>query len=250
MQADLQAFAAHVAEAEYTQIQTAESLIWFHDHFESGWAGSASEIAHLMETLGLSSQVNVSRLRQQLVKSQFVVRAKQPDTFKLSLRSRSALDDRLLPFLARRVVKVSEPLIPPNVTAGARPYVLSLVEEINATYECGFFNSSAVLCRRLIETLLIDVFEGAGHRSSIEGGDGEYIMLSGILAALRRGSPIKLSRDAPKMVEAIKVIGDRAAHHRYYMTIQNDIDEIRADMRVLVVELIALIDQTAGTRTG
>jgi len=114
-----------------------------------------------------------------------------------------------------------------------------LAHQINGCCDSGFYDGCAVLCRRLVESLLIDTFEKAGCGSAIER-NGEFVGLDEILKQAKSGQYIKLSRGTPKLLEKVKDVGDTAAHSQYHITAEQDIAEFRAGFRKAVSELLSL----------
>ena len=49
---------------------------------------------------------------------------------------------------------------------------------------------------------------------------------------------ITLGRNSPKTMKEVKQLGDTAAHDRLYMTIQADIDDVKARYRRMVKDLL------------
>jgi hypothetical protein len=90
-----------------------------------------------------------------------------------------------------------------------------------------------------METLLIEAFEQNGVSAAIKQ-DKSYIQLSDMIGVAASGQHIKLSRGAGKDLEAIKGVGDTAAHSRTYITKKADIDDVKYVFRKVVSELAHL----------
>lgn len=114
-----------------------------------------------------------------------------------------------------------------------------MVFQNNGTYQFGFYDGCAVLCRRLVETLLIESFEQAGRGAAIKKGT-TYLQLNDILAQGQSGQHIQLARGTSDTLKQIKGVGDAAAHSRTYITKQQDIDDLKLKFRRAVTELLQL----------
>lgn len=236
MDSELVSFGAALAPLELTETEIAVALMWFLDKHDGNSEVGASRIGGLVHDLSLRNQVNVSRLAKNLAKHSDVVRGKRTGTFKLKLGSKAGLDTRYSPLLKRPTPKVESHVIPSEDFIATRRYLETLVFQINGAYQFGFYDACAVLCRRLIETLLIESFEKTGNASAIKQGNN-YVQLSSILAAAQSGQHIRLARGTGDALEEIKEVGDAAAHSRTYITKQKDIDDLKMKLRRAVTEL-------------
>jgi hypothetical protein len=96
------------------------------------------------------------------------------------------------------------------------------------------------MCRRLLETLIIETYERAGRANEIKGADGHFMMLNALIAFLERDNSVHLGRNAAKGLKDFKQLGDLSAHNRRFNARRNDIDRIRDGLRVAVEELLHL----------
>ncbi len=96
------------------------------------------------------------------------------------------------------------------------------------------------MCRRLLETLIIEVYEAKERAIEIKGSDGHFLMFAGLLAFLERDSKVNLSRNTIKGLRDVKALGDLAAHNRRFVASRDDIDRIRDGLRIASGELLAL----------
>jgi Domain of unknown function (DUF4145) len=112
-----------------------------------------------------------------------------------------------------------------------------MVYQINATYEYGMFDGCAVLCRRLMESLIIEIYIHRKRHSDIQH-DGAFFMLDRLIVHVGNDQNIQLSRNIAKTMRKVKQLGDTAAHDRTYITPQIDIDDLKARYRRLIKELL------------
>lgn len=235
----LQQFAEQLGALSQTQPEMATAILWFYDHQTPGVEITASQLGKDLHDLGLANKVNAPRLREQLAKRNEILRGKSAHTVKLSVAGRAKLNEQYLLLLKSPRVSIDDRLVPDAMILGTRPYLEKLAREINGSYQYGFFDGCAALCRRMVESLLIECFDVAGHDSAIKTSDGNYRMLAAIITEAKSGQYIKLSRNAPDALDKVKEVGDRAAHDRYYITQPQDIDAIATQFRALITELMA-----------
>jgi hypothetical protein len=157
--------------------------------------------------------------------------------FRLERRVLESLDRRYGELLTPAPVELGEAVVPISAVANTKTYFMEIAKQINGTYRFEMFDCCAVMCRRLIESLLIEGFLATGEGDRIKQ-NGEFMMLSGILSVTNSKQFIKLSRGSDKALEQIKDIGDRAAHHRSHLSSRQDIDVIAPKLRALVTELL------------
>lgn len=133
----------------------------------------------------------------------------------------------------------SEPVLAAAVLASAPSYLKRTLLQANGTYEKRWFDASSVMIRKLVENLIIDVYEKHQKQAEIQK-DGEYLMLSGLINAILAQTHWPLQRETKQSLPLIKKIGDRAAHNRRYEAGRQDIDQISPGLRATVDDLLHL----------
>lgn len=231
-------FAQALAKVSLSHVQRATALLWYYRQSQEFEERAASELAIDLHDEGFPKP-NVTRLSADLRRCNEVVRGKRAGTFQVDVRRLSALDEAYLPLLGARQVKVAGAILPADAVAGTRGYLEQLAHQINGTYESGFFDACAVLCRRLMESLVIEVYMHLGRQHEIQN-NGVFVTLDRLLAKIKADQAIVLGRTAPKTMDDIKQIGDAAAHDRTYITSQIDIDDLKSRYRKLIAELLRL----------
>lgn len=238
MKHDLKAFAAQLARLGLSETGHAIALLWYLEETSAVAEATAADLADLMHDLALRGRVNISRLARQLAINRDVIRAKG-GAFRIRLASKARLTERYAELAAIKTAPRIDPqVISPAEFEGARPYMRSLVEQINGTFQFAFYDACAVLCRRLMETLLIEAFEQNEQASAIRTADG-YMQLGDLIRLAASGRYIKLARGTHAAMQAIKKVGDTAAHHRTYITKELDLDDqFRLKLRLVLSDLI------------
>ena len=119
-----------------------------------------------------------------------------------------------------------------------RSYIERIANEINGCYENGWYNACSVMIRRLLETLIVELYESFGLSNKIKNASGDFIYLSGLIDAILSEKERNISRNAKGNLKKLKEIGDLAAHNRRYLANRVDIDNIRDGLRQVVQELL------------
>jgi len=133
-----------------------------------------------------------------------------------------------------------EPVIYFSLVRNTRGYLERLVHQINGSYASGWYDASAVMVRRLVETLIIEVFEHHGLASRIQNSSGDFFYLRELINALLAEKSWNLSKNSRGALPRLKDVGDMSAHSRRFIAQRQDIDKLMGDLRITVQELVAL----------
>src|SRR6266850_1221423 len=68
----------------------------------------------------------------------------------------------------------AEPVLAASIFAKAPSYLQRTLLQANGCYVNRWFDAASVMIRRLVENLIIDVYEAKGKQSEIKGSDGVY----------------------------------------------------------------------------
>ena len=114
-----------------------------------------------------------------------------------------------------------------------------IVNQINGSYDYGFYDACAVMIRRLMESLIIEIFFTQNKVSEIKSNN-VIISLDKLINKVINDSQIHLGRNTLKGMNLIKDLGDMAAHDRTYITRKEDIDDNKNSIRKTINELLVL----------
>lgn len=222
-----------------THLERAIALLWYESQSNDTYEMTSSELAVGLHECGFPKP-HVTKLQKTLSRSRTVTKGKRSGTFRVNAARRTALEEILSPHLKVRKTRVSDAILSVDVFSGTRrPYLVALSTQINGTYDHGWYDACAVLCRRIVESLLIECFIKANARNEIES-NGALVMLDKVISAAKSTNAFKLGRNSPKALDSVKSLGDTAAHDRTHLTQRQDIDDMKAKFRVLVSELLSL----------
>lgn len=138
------------------------------------------------------------------------------------------------------ILPESEQVLPHSLFRNTRGYIEKIVFQINGTYEHGWFDACAVMIRRLLETLIIEVFEHHKIEQKIKNPSGDFLYLNDLINAVLNENTWNLGRNAKSALKQLKDVGDKSAHSRRFNAQRWDIDNIRGGLRDATQELIAL----------
>lgn len=228
-------FLRNLAEADLQHVDRAVGLLWWYSRDGTAVQIEAGRIAAELEAAGYAKQ-NSSRLNTQLHRDSRVVQGDRG--FRLNVTAASAVEAQFSRFAGPRRPTPSESVLPIDLFFDTRGYLEDIVFQVNASYDYTLFDCCAVMCRRLVEILIIEVYEANRCKGDIQDGNGNYLMFSGLRTTIESDSAFQLSRNARKGLQSAKRLGDLSAHNPRYTARKNDIDRERDDLRVLCEELL------------
>lgn len=231
-------FLAALVALKTRGVDRAVAVIWWRSRDDIHEAMTPAQVAAVLEGNGLGKQ-NITRLRSALRGDRRTVTA-PGGAFRIRLDARPKLDEQLVPLLGTRPVVPSSSVLPMDLVHKTRGYIEKVALQLNASYDYGLFDCCAVMCRRLVETLIIELYEADKRQATIKGTDGTYLMLAGLVGTLTTDQNYTLSRNALKGLGDLKRLGDHSAHSRMFIARRSDIDRVRDGLRVAVEELVTL----------
>jgi len=231
-------FLKKVSKLDLTRAGQAIALLWFYRQNQLYDERSVSELADDLFNGGLG-RPNVTLLKKDLQKSPITVKGKRINTFQINVKYLDDLDNTYGQFIDVKNISVTSSVLDFDMVKGTRRYIEKIVFQINGSYDFGFYDGCAVLIRRLLESLMIEVFISKSITQEIKSG-GVFLGLEQLINKINLHTEFNLGRKSGKHMTAIKEIGDNAAHDRVYITQKQDIDEIKKDTRVLIQELLFL----------
>lgn len=116
------------------------------------------------------------------------------------------------------------PLVKLNQTT--RGYLVAVGRQMNGSYASGWYDSCAVMMRRLLESSIIEAFEARKIDAKIKNSKtGDFLQLTGLVAAALAEPTWNLPRNVRRELDALKDLGHRSAHNRYYLATKPDLDK-------------------------
>lgn len=237
-------FFSKIDSDQLTTVERALALLWWIGRENPAVGLSAREICEVLERNGHPKQ-NVSRLQSNLAKDRATAKAGS-DCWRLHPRSRKELDETFSGVAtARSAPLATDSVLPRELFDSTRGYLEKVVYQLNASYDNGLFDCCAVMCRRVLETLLIEVYEAAGRAAKIKDSDGHFLMFAGLLGHFEKDATYHPGRNTLKGLRDFKSLGDLSAHNRRFNARKDDIDRVRDGLRVAAEELLSLAGLTS-----
>lgn len=233
----LEIFLKKVLNEKSTRVDQAVAVVWFYQKFEAIKEISLSEIVKILEDLKYGKP-HITNLRKSLPRK-FVLR-NQKGICSINSKYGKEIDSYFNGLLD--IVEVDQsPLVFSQELLDSinRSYIISILKQINTSYNIGNYDCVAVMVRRLMESLIIDVYILKEKKDEIKNGDS-FIMLEQLIKKFVSDKVIVFSRNMPKNMLKIKELGDRAAHDRNYITSVLDINDHKTIFRVTIDELLKL----------
>jgi hypothetical protein len=138
-------------------------------------------------------------------------------------------------------IPATEQVLPMAVVEDTRRgYLIKVVLQANGSYEHQWYDACAVMIRRLVETLIIHVYEAHGREAEIKDGNDNYRMLGHLVDKIANDMSWNLGRETKEVLPLLKSLGDRSAHNRTYNAKKPDIDKVLPGLRVLTDEFLHL----------
>lgn len=119
-----------------------------------------------------------------------------------------------------------------------RGYLVTVGRQMNGCFSQGWYDSCAVMMRRLIEISIIEAFEHKTIAQKIKGADGNYLHLTDLVARALAEPALPLSRNAKKFLPQLRDVGNMSAHGRYFLARKEDIEKVQQGCRVVVEEFL------------
>jgi len=136
----------------------------------------------------------------------------------------------------------SNSYFPLTLFDNTRGYLVKIAAQAAKCYDLGLYDACAVMTRKLLEVLIIEVFERHGLSSKIKGPNNNFFYLSDLIDTLLIETTWNVGRNARQSIPSLKKMGDQSAHNRRYFVQQTEIEKVKDDLRIVLEELLHLID--------
>ncbi len=235
-------FIKKISEKKISTIDRAVAVLWFHSLQKENKGLRIKEVSQYIEQAGCAKQ-NVTNIKQFFRRDRRVIKG-AGNTFLLRPEALTELNKKYLPIIKAKPLIKCDAVIPTDLFENAKGYIKKVVLQLNASYLYSLFDCCAVMCRRLLESLIIETYEALNKADEIKNHDGHYMMYSGLLNYIENDNKINLGRNTVKGLKNFKRLGDLSAHNRRFNARKNDIDQIKIDLRISCEELLHLANQS------
>jgi len=144
----------------------------------------------------------------------------------------------------------SSEYVPQEILDRMPPYILRLVPQINGAYENEWYEAAAMVLRRLVEALIIELYSRRGWMSEVQDPDTrEFLLLKALIGKLNGDARLHMQRRTIEGLNKVKDLGDTAAHDFKIRIRKSDLDGIQSSVRLVLERLIFTIGETSPTST-
>jgi len=149
------------------------------------------------------------------------------------------------PAKARPAAKTSiDELIPLEAFEDQREYVKRLIPQINGCWERAYYEACAVMIRRLIQTLIVEMFHRRGWLAELkDSGTGEFVGLKAMIDKVCGDARFGMDGTCARGLRDLKDLGDVAAHDFRVVVRKGDIQRLRGSIRLTSERLLFYMGQ-------
>jgi hypothetical protein len=119
-----------------------------------------------------------------------------------------------------------------------RGYLVHIARQMNGSFSVGWYDSCAVMMRRLVEVSIIEAYEALGIQERIKNANGDYFQLTELVQHALAEPTFNLSRNTRRQLPQLRDVGHMSAHGRYFTAQKPDIEKVRTGCRVVVEEFL------------
>ena len=151
------------------------------------------------------------------------------------------VDESLLPPLEGAKPR-SDLVVDSALLSDTRVYLEKVADQINGTYENGWYDACAVMLRRFVETLIIETYIAKHRENKIKNFNGDFVGLQQLIDTSCNDPYLNLSRNTKKILRRLKKLGDLSAHSRTFVAkrtyMESLFEDMFLDMQTLVQDFI------------
>ncbi|MNE09383.1 hypothetical protein D3C80_1020560 [compost metagenome] len=155
-------------------------------------------------------------------------------------RSKKSEIDILMNVL--REVAPTNNYFPLELLNHTRGYLTTVAQQAAACYDQGLYDACSVMTRKLLEVLIIEAFERYNISNKLKNNGGNFYYLSDLIEIFKAETKWNIGRNAKSSLLVLKKMGDMSAHNRRYIARKIDLDKLKDDLRIVLEELIHIID--------
>lgn len=236
----LLAYMEAVGLAQKSEAERAKMLCYYHHKEEGLDAFKMSNIASWMEECSFSKP-NTSRLKTNLTKGsgkQFLISKADKSSIEFVPAVLQALEREYGKLWQDTVtIESNNELFEEVKFCGKRPFLDSLIRQINFCYGHNCYDACAVLMRRMFEVLLVLTYQNKAAEPDISNSDGTHKMLESIVKDAKQNPKLGIPRRISNNFDAFRNVGNYSAHAITYTAGKLDIDSISQEYRVMMEDL-------------
>ena len=217
-------------------VEKALAILWWHEKENPGFEISAGSLSRLLKEHGLGGP-NSTKLSENLAKTKRVLKGNKG--YRLKADAKSAVYKLIEKIFEDELPEINQKngYLPEDIWNNSRGYIENVCIQINGSFLYAFYDCTAVMARRLVETLIIESYEHLNREQEIKSSNGDYFMLSKLID---QAQGLSIGRDTKKALKSIKNLGDTSAHNRRVNVVKADLEKVQNGLRLIVDELVNL----------
>jgi hypothetical protein len=137
-----------------------------------------------------------------------------------------------------KTLPASDAFIDPNIFQGMPDYITRLVPQANGCWEREWYEGCVLVLRRLVETLIIELYHQRGWITDIRDKDNSFLKLQNLVDKVCGDGRISLGKHPKRGLNEIKKFGDVAAHDHRVKVRKSDLEPRRTDLRLACERLV------------
>lgn len=140
------------------------------------------------------------------------------------------------------ILNPTNELYPLDIFENTRDYLKAFAQEASCCYDTGLYNSCLFMIRKIIETLIIELYESKGMESKIKNPNNDFYQLADLIRLATNENSWKFSKIVKENLPKIKLLADSSVHSKRFKARKTDIENMKTDVRISFEELIHHID--------
>lgn len=239
----LDAFIHQISDFDtFSASKKIDYFVYYHTVIKANEGIIAKDIENYFEELKTAKYSNISQYLKNGTKKakgktpKFIL---QKGTYHLERSKKSEIDALM------NVPKVLTPTnnyFPLELFNNTRGYLTTIAQQAAGCYDQGLYDACSVMTRKLLEVLIIEAFERHNISSKVKNSSDNFYYLSDLIEIFKTETTWNIGRNAKNSLPGLKKMGDLSAHNRRYIARKNDLDKLKDDLRIVLEELIHIID--------
>jgi len=136
----------------------------------------------------------------------------------------------------------SEEFLPIEIVADSRGYVVNVARQVNRCFQYECLDACGVMIRRLLETLIIEVFDKKGLANRIKDANGNYLMFTDLVSRLTNSPETPVGKTVRKELPNTAIVLNNCAHSRTFNVSRAQLKQHQTVIVITVQELMGLWD--------
>jgi len=245
----LDAFVHQISDFDtFSASKKIDYFVYYHTVIKGNEGITAKDIESYFEELKTAKYSNISQYLKNGTKKakgktpKFIL---QKGIYHLERSKKSEIDALMY---VPKVVAPTNNYFPLELFNNTRGYLTIIAQQAAGCYDQGLYDACSVMTRKLLEVLIIEAFERHNISSKVKNSSDNFYYLSDLIEIFKTETVWNIGRNAKNSLPSLKKMGDLSAHNRRYIARKNDLDKLKDDLRIVLEELIHIIDYPNWTK--